>query len=213
SAECCSTSCAPTAAVSSRYRRILQIALSANAVMFAVEVIAGLRSQSVSLLADAIDFAGDAANYGLSLVVLSRAPVWRSRAALIKGLSVGAYGVFILGHTVWNMVTAAVPDAHTMGWIGTIALLVNVGVALMLFAYRDGDANMRSVWLCSRNDAIGNVAVLAAAALVGWLNAGWPDVLVALAMGWLALAASRSVVQHARRELLTTGSESVLWRY
>ena len=208
SAECCSTSCAPTAAVSSRYRRILQIALIANAMMFAVEVIAGLRSQSVSLLADAIDFAGDAANYGLSLAVLSLAPVWRSRAALIKGLSMGAYGVFILGHATWNMITAAVPNAHTMGWVGAIALLVNVGVASLLFAYREGDANMRSVWLCSRNDAIGNVAVVAAAALVGWLNAGWPDVLVALAMGWLALAASRSVVQHARRELLTTGSES-----
>jgi len=179
-----------------------------NAAMFAVEVIAGLRAQSVSLLADAIDFAGDAANYGLSLAVLSLAPVWRSRAALIKGLSMGAYGVFILGHATWNMITAAVPNAHTMGWVGAIALLVNVGVASLLFAYREGDANMRSVWLCSRNDAIGNVAVVAAAALVGWLNAGWPDVLVALAMGWLALAASRSVVQHARRELLTTGSES-----
>lgn len=207
--ECCSSPCAaPTRPMSARYRRILQIALVSNAVMFAVEVIAGLRSESVSLLADAIDFAGDAANYGLSLAVLSLAAVWRSRAALIKGVSMGVYGVFVLGHAGWNVVTGTVPNAYTMGWIGAVALCVNVGVAAMLFAYREGDANMRSVWLCSRNDAIGNIAVLLAAALVAWLGAGWPDVLVAIVMGCLALTASKSVVQHARRELLTVGSES-----
>ena len=209
--DCCSSSgCVDTArSMPPRYRRALQLALVANAVMFAVEVVAGVRAGSISLLADAIDFAGDAANYGLSLAVLSMGTVWQSRAALIKGIAMGSYGVFILGQALWSLLTASVPDAATMGWIGALALCVNLSVAGLLFAYRAGNANMRSVWLCSRNDAIGNLAVLFAAASVGWLGAGWPDALVALLMGTLALTASRSVVQHARKELSGMGSASL----
>lgn len=199
---CCSSACSSApAATSDRYRRILQGALAVNALMFAVELIAGLHANSVSLLADAVDFAGDAANYGLSLAVLSMAAVWRSRAALIKGLSMGAYGAFVLVHAVWNFVSDTVPEPITMGAIGTLALGVNVAVAVMLYAYREGDANMRSVWLCSRNDAIGNLAVIIAAIAVNWLQAGWPDVLIAVLMGSLALLSSRSVVRQARAEL------------
>lgn len=194
--------------MSGRYRRILQIALVANTIMFAVELIGGLRANSVSLVADAVDFAGDAANYGLSLAVLSMAAAWRSRAALIKGLSMGAYGVFVLIHAVWNVLTGAVPEPVTMGAIGLLALGVNVAVAGMLYAYREGDANMRSVWLCSRNDAIANIAVIAAAGAVGLLHTGWPDVLVALLIGSLALLSSSSVVRRARNELLAQAQAS-----
>lgn len=187
--------------MSSRYGRILQIALAANTIMFVVELIGGLHANSVSLLADAVDFAGDAANYGLSLAVLSMAAVWRSRAALIKGLSMGAYGVFVLAHAFWNFVSGTVPEPVTMGAIGALALAVNVAIACMLYAYREGDANMRSVWLCSRNDAIANSAVILAAGAVGWLHTGWPDVLVAVLIGSLALLSSRSVVRRAQDEL------------
>jgi len=188
--------------MSRRYRGILQVALAANTVMFAVELIGGLHANSVSLIADAVDFAGDAANYGLSLAVLSMAAVWRSRAALIKGLSMGGYGAFVLVHALWNFVVGSVPEPAIMGVIGALALVVNVAVAGMLYAYREGDANMRSVWLCSRNDAIGNIAVIVAAGAVTWLHTGWPDVFIALLMGSLALLSACSVVRQARSELV-----------
>nr|WP_293860868.1 cation transporter [Steroidobacter sp.] len=180
---------------------MLQIALAANALMFVIELALGWRADSVALLADAADFAGDAANYGISLAVLSMAVVWRSRAALIKGLSMGAYGAFVVLHALWNLTLGTVPESITMGVVGILALLVNGGVAVMLYAYREGDANMRSVWLCSRNDAIGNVAVVIAAVAVARLHAGWPDAGIALLMGALALWSAWSVVRQARREL------------
>jgi Co/Zn/Cd efflux system component len=180
---------------------VLQIALVANALMFAIELVLGWRADSVALLADAVDFAGDAANYGISLAVLSMAVVWRARAALIKGWSMGAYGAFVAIHALWNLSMGTVPESMTMGVVGILALLVNVGVAIILYAYRDGDANMRSVWLCSRNDAIGNVAVILAAVAVDRLHAGWPDAVIALFMGALALWSARSVVRQARGEL------------
>ena len=141
---CCSGGCAnPTPAPDHRYRRILWIALVINAAMFLVELAGGWHAGSVSLLADAIDFLGDAANYGLSLAALGMAMVWRSRTALFKGLTMGAYGIAILGKTAWTMMQGTVPEAVTMGTIGMLALLANGGVALMLYAYRQGDANMR----------------------------------------------------------------------
>jgi len=169
--------------------------------MFVVEIISGLRSGSVSLLADAIDFAGDAANYGITLVVLSMGLVWRSRAAMVKGLTMLAFGVFVLGRAGWSVYADVVPEPLTMGVIGTLALIANVVVALMLYAFREGDSNMRSVWLCSRNDAIGNVAVMIAAAGVFGTGAAWPDLVVALVMAGLALSAGFSVVRQARQEL------------
>ncbi len=155
----------------------------------------------MSLVADAVDFFGDAANYGLSLAVLGMALTWRSRAALVKGLSMGAFGVFVLGRAAWSAAQGAVPEPVMMGAIGALALLANVSVAAMLYAWREGDANMHSVWLCSRNDAIGNLAVMVAALGVFGTGRGWPDLAVAAVMGVLALTAARSVIKQAWAEL------------
>lgn len=183
------------------YRRALWVALVVNVVMAVVEVSSGLAAGSVSLLADAVDFFGDAANYGLSLAVLGLATVWRSRVAWLKGWAMAGFGVFVLGRALWSLLTGAVPEPVTMGVVGLLALVANVGVAVLLYAYREGDANMRSVWLCTRNDAIGNLAVLAAAAGVFGTGRGWPDLLVAVVMATLALTAARSVLRQARHEL------------
>ncbi len=200
SSRCCDSGCS-TPAVNPSFRKALWVALAINLIMFVVEIISGLRSGSVSLLADAIDFAGDAANYGITLVVLSMGLVWRSRAAMVKGLTMLAFGVFVLGRAGWSVYADVVPEPLTMGVIGTLALIANVVVALMLYAFREGDSNMRSVWLCSRNDAIVNVAVMIAAAGVFGTGAAWPDLVVALVMAGLALSAGFSVVRQARQEL------------
>lgn len=202
-AGCCSGGCTPGGeVVSPRYRRALWIALAINALMFLVEILGGLASGSVSLLADAVDFAGDAANYGLSLAVLAHGPLWRARTALVKGLSMGAYGVFVLAKAGWSALAGIPPEPYTMGIIGVLALTANVIVALMLFAFRDGDANMRSVWLCSRNDAIVNIAIIVAALGVLGTGTAWPDLAVAGIIAALALSSSVSVVRLARREIV-----------
>jgi Co/Zn/Cd efflux system component len=209
SATCGSHACHATpASQSPRYRRVLWAALIINAAMFAVELAGGLHAGSVSLLADAVDFFGDAANYGISLWVLGMALSWRARAALFKGLTMGAFGIFVLGRAAWSAAAGTVPEPVTMGAIGALALLANVSVAVMLYAWREGDANMRSVWLCSRNDAIGNVAVMAAALGVFGTGSGWPDLAVAAVMGLLALSAAREVVQQARSELQTAPTQA-----
>lgn len=198
---CCGSSCTSNSAPTPRYRRALWIALVVNAAMFFVEIIGSAQSSSTSLLADAIDFFGDAANYGVSLLVLSLGVIWRSRAALLKGVTMGAFGLFVLGKTVWSVSSGTLPEPVTMGMIGLLALMANLGVAVLLYAFRDGDANMRSVWLCTRNDAIGNVLVMIAAAGVFGTNSGWPDWIVAATMGALALSASISVIRRARAEI------------
>jgi Co/Zn/Cd efflux system component len=200
---------APGAAQSPAYRRALWVALVVNAAMFAVEVAGGLAAGSVSLLADAVDFFGDAANYGLSLLVLGMALSWRARAALLKGASMAAFGILVLAKAGWNAATSTVPEAATMGLVGSLALVANVGVALQLYRWREGDANMRSVWLCTRNDAIGNLAVLAAALGVFGTGTAWPDLAVAAVMGVLALTSAVAVVRQARAELaLDKGSKT-----
>ncbi|MCM5570125.1 cation transporter [Burkholderiaceae bacterium FT117] len=188
-------------AANPRLRRVLWIALILNAAMFGIEIVGGLKSGSVSLLADAVDFAGDAANYALSLAVLSMGLLWRARAAWIKGATMGAWGAFVLGKVAWAAVLGEAPEPFTMGAIALLALAVNAGVAAMLFSFREGDANLRSVWLCSRNDAIGNLAVAAAALGVFGTGTVWPDLLVAIAMAGLALSASISVLRQARSEI------------
>ncbi|MEY4294511.1 MAG: hypothetical protein RLY82_199 [Pseudomonadota bacterium] len=184
-----------------KYRKILWFALLVNAVMFAIELGAGFSSGSLSLLADAIDFLGDAANYGVSLAVLTMAMAWRSKAALLKGACMLGFGFFVLGKAVWVAKTGLVPEAATMGLIGFLALAANVTVALLLYNYRTGDANMRSVWLCSRNDAFGNIAVMLAALGVFGTGTAWPDLAVAAGMAGLAIWGGWSVIQHARFEL------------
>ena len=201
-ADCCSGGCsADKPPVDPVYRRILWIALVVNALMFGVELVGGWASGSVSLLADAVDFFGDAANYGISLFVLGMAPIWRSRTALVKGASMGVYGVFVIGTALWHLAAGTVPQAQTMGAIGFAALAANALVAVLLFAYRNGDSNMRSVWLCTRNDAIGNIAVMLAALGVFKSGSGLPDLLVAGVMGVLGLTAARSVILQARAEM------------
>lgn len=201
STHCSDSAYSHNATADPRYRRILWLALVLNLLMFVVELSSGLYAGSVSLLADAIDFFGDAANYGVSLLVLSMGLLQRARAALLKGVCMGVFGLFVLGSAAWSLQSSAPPDALTMGVVGFLALLVNVGVALMLYAYREGDANMRSVWLCSRNDAIGNLAVMVAALGVFGSGTAWPDLVVAAVMGVLALGGAWSVLRQASKEL------------
>jgi cation diffusion facilitator family transporter len=184
-----------------RYRKILWIALLANAAMFVVELGAGLQAGSLSLLADSVDFAGDAFNYAVSLAVLAAALAWRARAAVVKGLTMMAFGVYVFGHAVWSLWNGSTPEAWAMGAVAVLALAVNVAVAWMLYAFREGDANMRSVWLCSRNDAIGNVAVMLAAFGVFSTGSAWPDLAVAALMAALALHGGWTVLRQARGEL------------
>ena len=193
-----------------RYRRILWIALLVNAAMFVLELGAGVRSGSASLLADAIDFLGDAANYGLSLWVLAMALSWRARAALVKGASMLAFGVFVIGRVAWGAWQGIPPEPFTMGSVDLLALAANLGVAALLYAYREGDANMRGVWLCTRNDALGNLAVMGAA--LGVLGTGtvWPDLVVAAIMAGLAISGGWSVIRHARQELASAAAGAPL---
>jgi Co/Zn/Cd efflux system component len=184
-----------------RYRRILWIALAVNAAMFFVEAGASFLSGSTALAADAADFAGDAANYGLSLAAIAAGGLWQSRAALAKGFAMGAYGIGVLAYAAWRIVAGGAPEPATMGIVGAMALAANVGVAILLYAYRSGNANMRSVWLCTRNDAIGNVAVLVAAAGVFGTGSLWPDVAVALLMAGLGIRAAFEVVGHSLAEI------------
>ena len=183
------------------YRRVLWIALVVNALMFAIEVAAGLRAGSVSLLADAIDFFGDAANYGLTLAVLGLGIATRARAAMVKAASMLAFGFIVIGKALWSLAYGAAPEPLTMGLVGIVALAANVGVAMLLYSFREGDANMRGVWLCTRNDAIGNVAVVLAALGVFGTGTAWPDLAVATVMAALAIAAGWAVMRQARSEL------------
>lgn len=196
--------CCPPAPPSDRdaaYRRVLGIALALNLAMFCIEIGAGMLAGSVSLQADALDFLGDAANYAISLAVLGRTLRWRASASLAKAGSMGAFGLWVLASAVLRLIQGTPPDAEIMGWIGLCALATNIGVALMLFRFRDGDSNRRSVWLCTRNDAIGNVAVLAAAGAVALSGSALPDLGVAVAMAGLALSSCFQVFRQATSEL------------
>lgn len=183
------------------YRRVLMVALVINFGMFAVEILSSQVARSDSLLADSIDFLGDGANYAVSLWVLGAAIAIRAKASLLKAASMAGFGIWVLGSTAVHALAGTVPEAPTMGAVGALALLANLGVAVMLFRFRDGDSNRQSVWLCTRNDAIGNVAVMLAAAGVYGTGHGWPDALVAAGMGALALHSSVKVARQAIGEL------------
>jgi Co/Zn/Cd efflux system component len=186
---------------SPRWRRALWIALGVNAAFFLAEIIAGAAAGSTALQADALDFFGDATNYAISLGVAGMALEWRARAALAKGGTLVAFALWVIGSTAWHALQGTLPSAEVMGVVGVAALIANGGVALMLYRFRTGDANMRSVWICSRNDAIGNLAVMIAAMGVFGTGTGWPDVIVATIMGGLGLWGGLQIVQHARHEL------------
>ena len=183
------------------WRRALWIALGVNAGMFVVEMVAGVAGGSKALQADALDFLGDAANYAISLGVAGMALAWRARAALVKGASLAVLGLYVLAATAWAVWHGRPPEAEVMGLVGIAALLANAGVALMLYGFRAGDANMRSVWICSRNDAIGNAAVVLAAAGVFGIGHAWPDLIVAAIMAVLGLWGGAQIIRQARREL------------
>ena len=187
-----------------RQRRVLWAALAINAAMFVVEIVAGLAAGSVSLQADSLDFLADAANYGVSLAVVGMALRRRAMAALLKGLTMGAFGLWVIVVTVMHALAGTVPEPFTMGTVGVAALAANAGVLAMLWAFREGDANMRSVWLCSRNDVAGNLAVMLAAAGVFGTGSFWPDVIVAAVMAVLALWGAAQVVRQATGELRAT---------
>lgn len=201
SANCCSHDHGNTASASPAYRLILWVALAVNLAMFVVEIGAGLVAQSASLLADSLDFLGDAANYGISLFVLGMAIRWRARASLLKAASMAAFGIWVAATAIHHALAGTVPQAPVMGAIGALAFAANLGVAALLYRWREGDSNMRSVWICTRNDALGNLAVLAAAAGVFGSGSGWPDYIVAAIMSGLALWGSVQVLRQAAGEL------------
>lgn len=184
-------------------KAVLWIALLLNAGMFVVELGAGLAAGSTSLLADSADFLGDAANYGIALAVLPLALVWRARAAMLKGITMGLFGLWVAAMAIRHLVEGSVPEPATMGMIGAAALAVNVLVTILLFRFRTGDSNMRAVWICSRNDALGNIAVLLAASGVFATGTAWPDLAVAALMAGLALWGSWQVIRQAGAELRT----------
>lgn len=193
--------CKPQSPTRISYRRVLWIALFANVAMFAIELIAAAWSGSSALAADAADFLGDSANYALSLGAISLGGAWISRVALLKGAAMSVYGVAVLAYAAWRAFLGVPPEPLTMTLVGFLALAVNLGVAALLYRFREGDANMRSVWLCTRNDVIANLAVLAAAAGVFGTGTVWPDVAVAAMLALLGLSSGRIVIRHARAEL------------
>ena len=198
---CCGGCEVPPSSPDTSWRRVLWIALMINAAMFAIEIVAGVTAQSAALRADALDFLGDSANYAISLGVAGLALHWRARAALLKGGSLLLLGLWVFGSTVWMAFSGALPQAETMGGIGLFALAANLVCAVMLWRHRDGDANRRSVWICSRNDAIGNLAVVAAALGVFGTGTGWPDIAVAAILASLGIGGGWQIIRQALGEL------------
>ena len=184
-----------------RWRRAVWIALIINAIMFGVEIFAGVTAHSAALKADALDFLGDSANYAISLGVAGMALTWRARAAMLKGATLFALGAWVIGSTGYAAFAGTLPQAETMGIIGGLALAANVAVAFILYRFRGGEANMRSVWICSRNDAIGNVAVVAAAFGVFGTGSGWPDLIVAAILATLGISGGIQIMRQAGAEL------------
>lgn len=189
-----------------RQRRVLVAVLVINAVMFAVELAAGLLAHSTALLADSVDMLGDAVVYGFSLYVVGRGAVWQARAALVKGAVMGAFGLGVLGEAALKVALGLVPIAGLMGGVGALALAANASVLIVLWRRRGDDVNMRSAWICSRNDVLANAGVLAAAAGVAATGAAWPDITVGLLIAGIFMASAVHVVREARRtELSASG--------
>ena len=187
--------------LSDDYKRRLWIVIAINAGMFAVETAGGHLAGSQALQADALDFLGDALTYGITLAVIGASIAVRARAALFKGMTLSLMGLWVFGATAYHVLILDVPRAELMGAVGFLALAANVTSVLLLAKYKDGDANVRSVWLCSRNDALGNIAVMFAAFAV-WITASkWPDLIVAAVMAGLFLWSSAQILRQAIGEL------------
>jgi Co/Zn/Cd efflux system component len=186
-----------------RYKRVLWTVIALNAAMFLIEMVAGQLAGSQALKADALDFLADAMTYGLSLAVIGAAIRTRSAVALLKGASLSVMAAWVLGSTTYSALVLGVPKADVMGSIGLLALGANLASVLLLMRYKDGDANVRSVWLCSRNDAIGNAIVMLAALGVWRTSAAWPDLAVATVMAGIFLSSSLQILRQAWREFST----------
>ncbi|MCU1147795.1 cation diffusion facilitator family transporter [Glaesserella parasuis] len=186
---------------SPKYKKALWIVLILNLSMFFVEIVMGVKSGSTSLLSDSLDFLGDSANYLISLIVLPMVLSYRAKASMVKGLTMGVFGLFILITTVYRVFYGEIPSYSEMSIVGFLALLVNVSALLILLKFRDGDSNVRSVWLCSRNDAIGNVAVILAGIAVYFFPSKFPAFTVAFLLVFLALQASQEIIKRAWTEL------------
>lgn len=189
-----------------KFRNVLWIVFVVNLIMFIVEFGTAFYANSVSLQADALDFLADSMTYGVTLLVLGSSLRVRASVAMLKGISMGVLGIWIFARTTVNAQEAIVPLAGVMGAVGIVALVANVVSALLLFKFRRGDSNMRSIWLCSRNDAIGNIAIVAAASGVFALESGWPDFIVAVLMATLSIIASVQIIRQASSELKTLES-------
>jgi Co/Zn/Cd efflux system component len=193
---------------SAAYRRVLWIVVAINAAMFLTELLAGAFANSMALQADALDFLGDSLTYGASLYVIGRSAQLRAGVAMAKGLSLAVMGLVVLGLSIHKVFVAGAPDAYVMSGVGVMALVANAVSVVLLLKFRAGDANVRSVWLCSRNDAIGNVAVIAAAGMVAWTGTPWPDLIVAIAMASLFLHSATLILRQALQERQAAVSEA-----
>ena len=186
---------------SNEFKKALWLVIAINGAMFLVEMSAGFLGRSMALKADALDFLGDTLTYAISFWAIGKSLRLRSRVAMLKGMSLGGMGLFVLGATLYRFFFIGRPDEMVMGVIGAMALAANLTSVLILMRHRDGDANVRSVWLCSRNDAIGNLAVLAAAGLVHLTASPWPDLIVAFLMASLFLNSAGKILRQARQEM------------
>jgi Co/Zn/Cd efflux system component len=199
-AACCEAGVPVFDGLDPRYRRVLWIVIAINASMFLTEMAAGQLAGSQALKADALDFLADTVTYGLSLSVIGASLRTRATAALFKGLSLTGMAAWVMGSTIYQTFVLGVPRAEVMGGVAVLALAANLASVLLLLRYKDGDANVRSVWLCSRNDAIGNVTVMAAAAGVWGTKSAWPDLGVAALMAGVFLTSATQILRQAWRE-------------
>lgn len=197
--DCCD--CESASAIDHAYRRVLWVALILNTIMFVVESAAGYISKSAALQADAVDFLGDALNYISALYVLNKSLKWRSGAALIKGGVIGLFGIFVLGNTLYHWLHGVIPAAGVMGFVGLLALVVNISCAFLLFKFRKGDSNRSSVWICSRNDAIANILVIIAGVVVYYSGSPLPDLIVSFIIASMALIGATQIICKAKSEL------------
>ena len=207
---CCEQKAEEIKTLRGEHRKVLIVVLVINAVLFVVEAGAGLLAHSTALLADSLDMLGDSLVYGFSLYVLWRSAEWRATAAVLKGIVMAAFGVGVLAEAVYKVTAAVVPVAETMGIIGLLVLLGNGFCFLLLFRHRSDDLNMRSTWLCSRNDIIANLSVLLAAAGVRIFDSGWPDMLVGAAIAGLFLRSALTVLQESFAEMQRLKAESTI---
>ncbi|MBX3023005.1 MAG: cation transporter [Bdellovibrionales bacterium] len=200
---CCETKASELASLRQSQSGVLKTVLLINAGMFLLELVFGFVSKSTALTADSLDMLGDAAVYGFSLYALHRGALWRARAGLVKGILMALFAVGVLGHALYRFLDESTPQASTMGFVAVVALAANAICLYLLYSHRQDDINMRSTWLCSRNDIVANVGVIVASWLVFLFQSGLPDLVVGCGLAGLFLWSGVSVIREARNELLT----------